>query len=150
MTLTNNDAYGLLLGGGGAPSAKWPNVGDVVRGTITSEPEAKQATDMQGNPKTWDDGNPIMEVVITIQTDERDPSIEDDDGKRRLFLGGNKLKAVREAIKESGHTGSIVGGTLAIQYTGDGTAKQRGFNPPKLFTAKFKAPAVKALGLDDI
>jgi hypothetical protein len=41
-----------------------------------------------GEPKFWPSGDPMYQVIVTVQTQERDPSIQDDDGKRRLFIKG--------------------------------------------------------------
>lgn len=148
----STDAYDLLYKSDGA-SAKFERPGAVVSGTVIEEPVSRQATDFKTKELKWWDKEktqPVMEVVITIQTDERDPNVTDDDGRRRLFCGNRLLKAVREAIKDSGHKGSIVGGRLGVEYTGDGVPSERGLNPPKLYKAKFVPPAAKALGLDDI
>jgi hypothetical protein len=79
--------------------------------------------------------------VFTIETDERDASKPDDDGVRRIFAKGGMLTAVRDAIRKTGHTGDFVGGTLAVKYSGNGTAKQAGFNPPKEYQAIFTPPS---------
>ncbi len=133
---------------GGAPAAKFPEKGTVVRGTVVAA-VAQQARDMDtGKPKFWDDGNPVMQLVITLQTDERDPKIDADDGQRRVFAGGKMLAAIRLAVQRSG--GKLdVGGRLAVKYTDDGEATRRGFNPPKLYAAQYEAPAINAGGLLD-
>lgn len=133
----------------GAPSVKFPNVGDKVKGTILGA-EKSQQTDIHGAPKTYDDGNPMMQVVITLQTDERDPSVDGDTGERRLFAKGQMLTAIREALRNAGASGLEVGATLAVQYEKDGERKAAGFNPPKLYRAQYQAPAPSAVGVDDL
>lgn len=135
-----DDVVDFLLGAAGAP-AKFPEVGTVVRGKVLHH-EKRQARDMDNNLKFWEDGNPIFEVVVTLQTEDRDPTLEDDDGIRRLFVRGQMLKAVRDALVKASWRDSLVGGDLAVKYKGDGVPSRNGFSPPKLYVAQFEAPAV--------
>lgn len=140
----SDDALDLLESGGA--TAKFPEVGTVHKGTLLSI-DKRQARDFDtGVPKVWDDGNPIWELVVKIQTDTRDADIEGDDGVRTLYAGGNMLKALKDAFRKAGVKPAI-GGTLAVKYTGDGEAKKRGFNPPKLYVAQYAPPVG---GLDDL
>ncbi len=119
-------------------TAKFPTVGTTHKGEVVSA-TTRQATDFDsGKPKFWDDGNPIMELVITIQTTERDPDDTHDDGRRTLYAGGRMLKAIKDALRAARAT-LEEGGKLAVQYTGDGEAT-RG-NPPKLYAAQYEPPA---------
>jgi hypothetical protein len=148
MTDTHTPDPMALLLGGGARSAKFEHAGDAVKGEIT-DIQTKQQTDLDGNPKTWDDGSPMWQVVVTLQTDDREAGDPDDDGKRNLYLKGSKkyassAKAVADAVKAAGATRLEVGGTLALKYSGDGEPTKRGFNAPKLYEAAYKAPAPSA------
>lgn len=134
-----NDVVDFLLGAAGAP-AKFPEVGTVVKGKVLHH-EKRQSKDMDGNLKTWDDGNPVWEVVVTLQTEDRDPSIDDDDGVRRVFVRGQMLKAVRDALTKAQWRESLEGGTLGVKYVGDGEAARKGFSPPKIYRAVFEPPA---------
>ncbi|MFI1287425.1 hypothetical protein ACH4VM_02755 [Streptomyces sp. NPDC020792] len=141
------DANSFLMGGGGAPTAKFPTPGTVVGGRITEEPEVQQQRDIQtGELKFWSDGNKMMQLVVTVQTDERDPAIEDDDGRRRIFVKGQMKNAVSDAVRAAGGKGLEVGGTLHVRYTHDGQPKQRGFSAPKQYAAKYEPAAVAELG----
>jgi hypothetical protein len=138
------DANSFLMGGGGAPTAKFPTPGTVVGGRITEPPKVEQQRDIQtGEKKFWADGNPMMQLVVTVQTDQRDPSIEDDDGRRRIFVKGQMKNAVADAVRAAGAKGLEVGGTLHVRYTHDGTPKQRGFSAPKQYAAHY-TPAAQA------
>lgn len=136
-----------FLSAGGAPAAKFPTPGTTYKGIIESAIVSQQ-TDLDGNPKTWKDGNPSMQLVVTIATDERDPAIDDDDGMRRLFVKGQMLAAVKEALKKAGCKSIDAGGTLAVQYKEDGPVTKAGFNAPKLYVAQYKAP-VAGVALDE-
>ena|ERR1017187_47269 len=138
-----------LLSGGGAPSAKFPTPGTTIKGVIEGIAYSQQ-TDLDGTPKKWDDGNPRMQYVVTLVTDERDAEIPDDDGKRRLFVKGQMLTAFRDAVKASGAKGDLTGGMLAVKYTEDGEQKRAGFNPPKLYAAQYKAPSAAAVSAEDL
>lgn len=139
----NADAF--LMGGGGAPSASFPTPGTKIGGTITETPTVQQQRDpADGKPKFWDDGNPMMQLVVTIQTGLRDPSIEDDDGRRRLFVKGQMKNAVSDAVRAAGAPGLQVGGTLDVAYTHDGEAK-RGLNAPKQYKARYTPAATNLL-----
>jgi hypothetical protein len=141
MTISAND----LLMGGGIASAKFPTIGTKVTGRIIREPEARQQTDIQtGDPLTFANGDPRMQIVVQLATDERDASIDDDSGERALYIKGNMLNAVREAVRKAGAKGLEVGGTLTVVYSGDGEAKTRGFNAPKLYTATYTPPSAEA------
>lgn len=138
------DANSFLMGGGGAPTAKFPTPNTTVGGRITEPPKVEQQRDIQsGEAKFWSDGNPMMQMVVTVQTDERDPAIEDDDGRRRIFVKGQMKNAVSDAVRQAGAKGLEVGGALHVRYTHDGEQKQRGFSPPKQYAAKY-VPAAQS------
>jgi hypothetical protein len=139
------DANAFLLGGGGAPSAAFPTPGTKVGGTITETPTVQQQRDLDGKPKFWDDGNPQMHLVVTIQTEQRDPSNPDDDGKRRLFVKGQLKNAVADAVRAAGAPGLQVGGTLDVAYTHDGVPSQRGYSAPKQYKARYTPAAANFL-----
>jgi hypothetical protein len=128
-----------FLSGGGAVSAKFPEPGATIKGTI-EEAAVSQQTDLDGKPRVWDDGNPRQQLVVTLTTDERDSTIDDDNGARRVFIKGQMLTALKDALKKAGAKSIEVGGTLAIKYTGDGTPTKVGFNAPKLYVCQYKQP----------
>jgi hypothetical protein len=145
----------FLLGGAGK-SASFHNVGDTVTGKIVTTPEVRQKTKMgTGEPEKWDNGDPKLQLVITLATDERDPHDPDDDGVRKLYVGGSKKPeshsmhaAVAAAVVTSGAKGLEVGGTLTVTYTGDGVSKTPGFNPPKQYSATYVPAAAGFLAAD--
>ena len=137
-----------LLTRSGAPSAKFPVIGTTCKGTVLGA-EKTQQTDIDGNLLTWDNGEPRWQVVITVQTDDRDPDIEGDTGERRIFAKGQMLNAIKQALRDAKVTGLEVGGTIAVQYVADGERKP-GKSAPKQYVAQYKpAPAV-ALGGGDL
>lgn len=143
--MSYDEANSLLSGG--APVAKFPEIGTVVRGTVIDATTSQQ-TDIEQRPRYFDNGDPMMQVVVTLQTDERDPNISEDDGSRRLFIKGQMLNAVRTALRNAGAK-LEAGGRLAVQYTGDGTPKP-GRTAPKLFTAQYQPPKPGTAAANDL
>lgn len=137
----------------GIKSFKFERVNATAKGTIVSLEMQQQRDIKNGQPKFWDDQKtqPMMQLRIVLATDERDS--EDDTGHRAIYVKGNMQQAVRDAIKAAGAEKIEEGGTLAVQYTGNGQATTVGFNPPKLYKAQYKAPAaspVSAVAVDDL
>jgi hypothetical protein len=125
----------FLLGGGGA-SAKFDNIGDTVTGTITVTPELRQQTDFATKkPQFWDDGEPKMQVVVNLATDQRDPSVDDDDGQRNIYIKGQMQQATRDALKAAGAKGLEVGGTLTVAFIG--TEPTNAGSPKKLYAVSY-------------
>ena len=145
----NYDAASFLMGGS-VPSASFLKHGDSVTGTVSEPPTVQQQRDMQTNAlKTWDDGSPMLQLVVTLQTDERDAGIEDDDGRRRCYLKFNMKKSVADAVRKAGCKALELGGRLTITYTHDGEPTKRGFNPPKFYEAEYIPPAANFLNDND-
>lgn len=142
------DANALLMGGG-SPALKFDAIGTSHTGTVTAEPTAKQQTDFRtGQPETWNDGSPKMQVLVQMSTALRDPANPDDDGTRTLYVKGRELtNAVRAAVKASGANGIHTGGVLTVTYVGDGQAANAGVNPPKLYQANYQPPAASFAGV---
>lgn len=143
MSAAPQSADAFLLGGGGK-SASFENIGDSITGTVVST-EVRQQTDLSGNPRTWDDGNPIMQLVVKLQTSHRED--QDDDGIRAVYVKGSKKAgsrslhdAVATAVRSSGAKSLEEGGTLTVTHDGTEPSSTRGFNDRKLYTASYVAP----------
>lgn len=135
-----------FLMGGGVPSASFLRIGDGVQGTITEPPTLQQQRDFtSGEPKVWDNGDPMMQMVVTLQTDQYDEKIEDDDGRRRIYVKNAMKKAVADAVRKAGAKKLDVGGVLSVRYTADGVPARKGVNPPKLYAAVYTPPAANYL-----
>lgn len=146
--MSNQSASDLIMGGG-APSAKFPTPGTVVKGEVLDTATSQQRTYVPGGGvgelMFWKDGSPRMQAVITVQTNERDPEIADDDGKRRIFVSSRYMKeAVRDAVTAAGKRVLEVGGILTVGYTGDGETEGTA-NPPKIYKAKYEPPTAPAV-----
>lgn len=128
------DIDDLLTGGAAGKSMKFDQVGKTYSGTVVSS-EARQATDLQtGEGKVWKDGSPAMQAVIGIQTDERNPEVENDDGVRYDYvkMWGEQKKAFRGAAQAAGGSPKP-GDFYSVTFTGEKASETRGFNPTKLY-----------------
>lgn len=156
MTETpRNDSEDFLFGGG-AKSASFLTISDAHVGVIVEEPTRVQACDYKtGDPKFWPakggqvQGDPVMQLRVTIQTDERVDA--DDDGRRAIYVSGarkpesqSKLAATIAAVKAAGAAGLKVGGRFGLQYVADGTKPADGGSPPKMYRAIYEPPETQA------
>ncbi|WP_250240946.1 hypothetical protein [Bifidobacterium longum] len=108
--------------------------GDTVTGVI-EKIETTQVNDFQTKqPAFWNNGRPKEQIHVIIQTQLRDPSVEDDDGRRSLWVKGwgIQLKAFRDACRQAGVKIPKPGDTITERFVGLG---QRGDapQPPKVF-----------------
>lgn len=140
-----------LLSGGSIPSLSFKDVkvGTAYTGTITDLQTVQVKDFATGEPKYWEDGKPQLQIQVTLATDLRDPSIDDDNGDRRVYLFGQKLTAAREALKASGMQKFELGSKFTITFSGTKPAKTKGFNDVKLYSISVEKgnsnPAVDAL-----
>lgn len=126
----------------GAPVAKFPEVGAVVKGKVLSVEENQQTDYDTGEPIVYkDSGKPAMQYVFTLQTDQHDPAIDGDDGQRRVFAKGQMRAEIVRAVKEAQKTGSVVGGTLTVKFSEEKPSvlkNGRPGNPQKIYKARFE------------
>lgn len=153
QTTTQPSANDVLMGSGGAATAKFDRPGTTVGGRIVGDPRVYQEREYDprnpGNgalkfyPKS---GDPIMSVSVDVQTGARDDA--EDNGIRRIYVEGKRLKdAVRDAVRQAGAKGLEPGGELHVTYTGLGEAVN-GMNAPKLYTARYVPASSAALSTD--
>lgn len=129
-------SLGDLLAGNSAKAYFGANSqpGDSVTGVI-EKIETTQVNDFQTKqPAFWNDGRPKEQIHVIIQTQLRDPSVDDDDGRRSLWIKGwgIQLKAFREACRQAGVKIPKPGDTITERFVGLGQwgdAPQ----PPKVF-----------------
>lgn len=118
-------------------SAKFEQPGTSISGIIENV-TANQIRDFKSRqPKFFDDGQPQMQVLVTINTGVTDPTVEDDDGRRTVYIKGFGLQ--RHAWLQALHNAGLrkaaevrPGDRFTATFTGYGEAKP-GLNAPKLF-----------------
>lgn len=135
----------FFSGVSGAPSFKFTKPGDSVTGKITDlqvvQQRAYSPTGL-GELKTWPSGDPMMQLNVTLQTTLRDPVIDDDDGKRRVYIDGRRIReAVKEAFSKVGKDGLDVGGTYTQTFTGYDPDSKNPANPAKVYEVVYAPPA---------
>jgi hypothetical protein len=156
--MPTDDANDFLFGSGGK-AFPFEEIGDAVEGTI-SEMKKQQQTDMQtGEPSFWNNGDPKWMLRVVLQTSLQES--EEDEGLRSVYLrGGNpvavkgkgssSLVAVKDAVRRSGSTAGIeTGGWLRLEFSGLGQSANKGFNPPKLYSAAYRPPSV-SVDIDEL
>ncbi|WP_194821276.1 hypothetical protein [Micromonospora sp. S-DT3-3-22] len=134
------DANDLLMSGG-IKSIKWKDepIGYTVIGTIVEQPKVEQMKKFDSEELDfWPSGDPKMQIVVTLQTEMRDPSNAQDDGKRKLHISPRMMKPVREAVQRVNAPGLAIGGRLAVRRTGGTGATGSPFE----FAAEYGTPAV--------
>lgn len=107
------------------PAVKFSTPGQSVA-ILVENVERKNDTAPDGTQKTWPNGDAMHVFVFTGDIDGETMS---------LWVRGNLVTAMREAVKEAG-VKTVVGCELLVTYTGDGEPPKRGMNPPKLFTVE--------------
>lgn len=148
------DATDFLMGGGIPSATKYMREpGSSVALAITVPPKVSQQTDIDSKePKFFKGTNdPMMQLVVTGSTDQRDPERDDDDGSRSIYVKGKQMTAaVRDAVKAVKAKGLEVGGVLTLiwvsggpRYLGDQNwAKEN----PKVWAAQYQPASVNATG----
>lgn len=117
--------------------AKFEQPGTSISGIIENV-TANQIRDFRSRqPKFFDDGQPQMQVLVTINTGVTDPMVEDDDGRRTVYIKGFGLQryAWLQALHNAGLRKAAEvrpGDRFTATFTGFGEAKP-GMNAPKLF-----------------
>jgi hypothetical protein len=134
-----NEADSFLMGGG-IPSCSFLTKGTSHEGEIL-DIQMRQQRDIQtGKPKFWDDGSKMMQMVVTLQTEEFDEELDDDDGRRNLYIAYKMKEAVAKAVKEAEAPGLRVGGYLKVTFTAQGKPKKRGYSGTKFYEAEYTPP----------
>src|ERR1051325_420828 len=132
------DADSFLMGAGGR-SASFKNHGDQVWGVVMNA-EMRQQINMDTNKLDfWEDGNPKMQLVVTLLTEEH--ADDDDDGLRKVYIRGQMQKAVADAVRKAGERGIREGGRLFVRYVDDAEPTRKGFSGAKQYFAKYEAPS---------
>ena len=121
---------------------------DAVKGQMAPYIEVQQTDYTTKELATYKDGNPIMQAIVLLQTEERVDS--DDDGQRTLYVNKTRMKrAIQKALQEGGAGDLEIGGVLTIWMTGTEPSKGGG-SAAKTFAAQYQravgglAPAAPA------
>lgn len=121
---TPNDDAGFM-GGDSLPAVKFDTLGQVHGGRVTKISE-KNDTKPDGTVKTWSNGDPMKVWVFEL------------DGQHSLWVRGNMVSAIRDAVKTAGLS-TPIGAHIEVMHHDLGTPKP-GQNPAKLFRARVLQP----------
>lgn len=139
---------GKALTESGGKAASFDRLGHTVGGTVINA-EMRQARDLEsGKPGYWDNGDPKENAIVTVQTQERDPSIPDDDGVRSIYIkwwGPNRIALQQEVRTKTAHLPEdqrdiLSGGYFAATWSGEQASQTKGFSPGKLYSYEYRPP----------
>lgn len=124
-----------FLDGLGAPALAFPAEGTGYIGQVLSATTTQQTDINTGGGLTFGDGNPKMQLVVTLATGERLESIEGDDGERRWFTSFGAAKALKAALKAA-RTDLAEGVTIAVVFDSTDKPATKGLNGAKHYAVK--------------
>lgn len=124
-----------LLGTRSIPSLSFKDakVGDSFTGIISDLRTVQVRSYDSGEPEFWDDGKPKLQIEVTLATDYLDPTLDEDDGTRRVYLFGQKLSAAKQEMKAKGLSKLEKGMKFTISFTGEKPASNKKYNNVKLY-----------------
>jgi hypothetical protein len=145
-----SDTFNDLLASDAA-AFKFENIGDTCKGRVVRA-ERRQQTDPDGNPRTFKSGDPMMQLVVTLELDDGEQTAVYFKGGKfepasQADKGKSSLDALRDAI---GDQEFKPGGQLAVQYSGNAKKTNPAFSAPKLWTVQYKAPAITVPADEDL
>lgn len=123
--MNNLDALNEAFAGG----TRWAITGETENGVevggVILSAEVQQVRDFDTQePQFWQDGNPMNEVVIEVQTDERDG--ENDRGIRahHVKTWGDQAKELKRALREAGASSPADGLKPGNEFYGQRVRKE--------------------------
>lgn len=145
------DANDLLVGSS-VPSLSFKDavVGGSFTGIIT-DLRTVQVRNYEDPTKLefWDDGKPKLQIEVTLATGYADGSDPEDDGLRRVFLFGQKLRAAQDEMRKKGIKKLERGSKMTITLSGTKPSANKRYNDVKMYAIELEAgtsnPAVDAL-----
>lgn len=146
-------SFNALLTGGEALTLKPTTVGETLGGTIVAA-ESRQVLDYSTQePKTWKDGSPQMQIVVTVTTGDKTDDGEDELGKIYIKTWGEQKVALLNAIRATGLDADHAlapGNTMTITYQGEKpNEKNPRFNATKVYEYTIEARANIGGALND-
>lgn len=116
------------------PSAKFPEIGTVVTGTVveigtSTVPDFDDRGRPNGVKVDEQTGEPRMQVDVTL---------DHEGAKSVLHTDGAIFYAIGRALAEIGSEDLEPGDVLTVTYTGDGEPTAKGRNAPKQYSASIQ------------
>lgn len=139
-----------LLAGSSVPTLSFKDVavGNGYEGTIVSA-RTVQVRNYEDPTKFefWDDGKPKLQIEVTLATEYADPSDPDDNGDRRVYLFGQKLKAAQDEFRKKGLKKLEAGSHFKITLVGTKPSSNKRYNDVKLYEIEIN-PATSNAAVD--
>ena len=134
------DAVNDILGGRGGRTAAFKEHGDSVEGEIVRYDQFQRRDIKTKEPLSWPDGNPKMNIVITVQTVIIED--DDDDGMRNIYINvpSQPLAALRQALMKARAKGIAEGGYLTATFVSTDKPSGPGMSGQKQFAFEYEAP----------
>lgn len=133
-----------MLFGGGAPSISLKTIGEFVEGPVVDKGVVHKTKFGTQDKEYYKDGNPIWQLVLSIQTNLRDPERHGDDGVRRIFASPQLKVEIAKALKSANMTSLPLGARLRITFVRE-VPSAGGGSPKKEYSVVFTAPADAAI-----
>lgn len=142
MTEQQKPTAESLLFRGGPPGFKFSSPGVYIDGTLV-DVDTQHATKFNPDPnapkeyKHFSSGDPIYEIVLTLQTDLRDPSNPNDQGRRRVFVSSMDMQEkLGKALKDSGDQKLTAGARVRVAFL-----REEGSNRKKIYEVSYTRAA---------
>lgn len=127
---------------GGAKGITWPDEPPAsVTGAITAVYPPEEILDPKDSKPTGK-----YQIRIMLQTDLRDPEIDDDDGRRTLYVKSWMRGAVGDALRKAGAKQPEIGATLTVKFVRTEAAERPGLSKSKHYEATYVPAASAAAG----
>jgi hypothetical protein len=125
-----------LLVGSSVPTLSFKDVavGEGYEGTVLSARTVQVRNyDDPTKLEFWDDGKPKLQIEVTLATEYADPTDPDDNGDRRVFLFGQKLRAAQDEFRKKGLKKLEAGYNFKIKLTGTKPSSNKRYADVKLY-----------------
>jgi hypothetical protein len=125
---------------GRPPAVKFADIGDMATGVIQDLFLQQERVYNSQDLKFWDDGRPVMQLVVILRMAGQDPDLQ------TLYVGRAMREAIAGAIQDAKVKGLRRGGTLCVRHTGVEPARTPGAKGAKLYDAAYDPPGRKPIG----
>jgi hypothetical protein len=125
---------------GRPPAVKFPQIGDMATGIIQELFLQQERVYNSQDLKFWDDGRPVMQMVVILRMAGQDPDLQ------ALYVGREMRKAIVAAVQVHKVPGLRRGGHLCVRYNADDVPRTVGAKGAKLYDAAYDPPGRKPLG----
>jgi len=127
--------------GGFAPGCSFLKKGTVHEGYIVARRVVADIDPKTKKPKFFENsGEPKRVMVFTLETEERDDEIEDDDGTRSLWARWKIMDAIKDALAVAGVKNTAVGGWLSVKFVRQDKPTSAAMSGVKHFEAVYEPP----------